>query len=97
MQSLVARLLVAFGLVIVFLLPLGFAVAAISAEASAAYGDDSFFQGFIFPWWLPSSVVLAILALLLLWVRQLDGCAAHSVWTTPPICPTGASLGSGRS
>ena len=52
MQSLVARLLVAFGLVIVFLLQLGFAVAAISAEASAAYGDDSFFQGFIFapPW-----------------------------------------------
>lgn len=71
-QSLVARLLVAFGLIAVFLIPLGWAVAAITAEAAAtagaAAGRDSLFRGLAFQWWWPPAAVLAVLFSLLVWV-----------------------------
>ena len=69
-QSLVARLLVAFGLVAVFLVPLGWAVAAITLEAAASGGGAarSLFRGHVFGWWWPSAIVLSALAVLLLWI-----------------------------
>ena len=61
-----ARLLVAFGLVAVFLIPLGWAVAAITAEAAATAGaaaaSDSLFRGLAFQWWWPSAVVVSMLS-----------------------------------
>jgi hypothetical protein len=62
LQRLCAQLTVSFGLVAVFLVPLGFALASITASMREDFGTS-----FVFPWWAPLLIALSTLGVLLGW------------------------------